>query len=109
MKIKILFVFLSMLSLFAINTQAQTSTTTTTIEKKVIVTPVPKSAKCTTVGPHWEGEVWVDTQTICTYENRVEGVAWVQDYWACTTYNVDTGACTAWEYKPGYWVKTLPN
>ena len=87
--------------------QAQTTNTTTVVEKRVIVSPAPKSTKCTTINAHWEGDVWFDTQTVCTYENRVEGIAWVQDYWACTSADA-TGNCTAWEYKPGHWVKTLP-
>lgn len=84
-----------------------TTTTTTTVEKHTIVNPAPQSSKCTTVKGHWEGDVWVDTQTVCTYENRAEGVAWIQDYWACTAFTGD-GNCTNWEYRPGHWVKTLP-
>lgn len=80
----------------------------TVVEKQVIVTtPAPKSVSCTSVAAHWEGNVWFNTQSICTYENRAEGVAWVQDYWACTVATGD-GNCTTWEYRPGHWVKTLP-
>lgn len=82
-------------------------TTTTVVEKKVVVTPPPKSVNCTAIPAHWEGDTWVDTQNICRYENRVEGVAWVQDYWACTAATA-TGDCTTWEFRPGHWVKTLP-
>ena len=81
--------------------------TTTVVEKHVVITPSPKSTKCTTVTAHWEGDVWVDDQTVCTYENRPEGAAWIQDYWACTAYTA-TGDCSAWEFKPGHWVKTYP-
>lgn len=92
------------IALFAcINLQAET---TTVVEKKVVVTPAPKSASCTMVSAHWEGDVWVDQQSVCKYENRAEGVAWIQDYWACTT--ATDGNCTSWEYRPGHWVKTLP-
>ena len=98
---------ISLLSLFIpVNVQAQ-ETTTTVVEKRVIVTPAPKSVKCTTVTGHWEGEIWIDAQTVCTYENRAEGVAWVQDYWACTVFTAD-GKCSTWEYRPGHWVKTYP-
>jgi len=99
----------SILSLF-IYTGAfaeDTTTTTTVVEKHTIVSPAPKSAKCTTVNGHWEDNIWVDAQTVCTYENRAEGVAWIQDYWACTVFTSD-GSCTNWEYRPGHWVKTLP-
>lgn len=89
---------------FCYNVYAQE---TTVVEKRVIITPAPKSAKCTTVAGHWEANIWVAEQTICTYEGRAEGVAWVQDYWACTASTAD-GNCTTWEYRPGHWVKTLP-
>lgn len=104
---KHLFIFVSFLSLFFTFTiNAQETTTTTTIEKKVVVTPAPKSVSCNTVNAHWEGNVWFDTQTICRYENRPEGMAWVQDYWACTAAT-DQGVCTTWEYRPGHWIKTM--
>lgn len=86
--------------------QAQ-ETTTTVIEKHVVVTPVPKSVTCTTIKAHWEGNIWVNDQTICKYPDRTEGVAWVSDYWACAAATAD-GTCTNWELKPGYWVKTYP-
>jgi len=100
----------SLLSLFftlGAYAQNDTTTTTTVVEKKTILTPAPKSVNCTTVAAHWEDNVWVDTQTICRYENRAEGIAWVQDYWACTVATA-TGDCTNWEFRPGHWVKTLP-
>ena len=98
---------LSIFSLFfsTFNAVAQE---TTVVERKVIITPAPKSANCKTIAAHWEGDVWFDSQTVCTYENRAEGVAWVQDFWSCTKYDGVTGECSNWEYKPGYWVKTLP-
>jgi len=97
------------LSLFFIFTIANAQETTTeTIVTKKIITPAPQSESCTTITAHWEGNVWYDNQTICTYSNRTEGVAWVQDYWACTHYDTTTGDCLSWEYKPGYWVKTIP-
>jgi hypothetical protein len=86
---------------------AQADTTTVTVEKKTIITPSPKSSTCTTVDAHWDGDVWVDTQTVCTYENRSEGAAWIQEYWACIAFTGD-GTCTSWEYRPGHWVKTYP-
>src|SRR6266568_913910 len=101
-------IFLASLCSFSIicsNVQAQG---TTVVEKKAIITPVPKSMNCSTVAAHWEGDVWIDTQTVCSYENRVEGVAWVQDYWSCTKYDLSKGQCTNWEYKSGHWVKTMP-
>lgn len=100
------------LTAFAEETSVTTTTstnpatgTTTVVEKKTIITPAPKSVSCSTVAAHWEGTVWVDTQTRCKYEGRAEGVEWIQDYWACINFT-DDGNCTSWEYKPGYWVKT---
>ena len=108
-RFKIFVIIASLFAIFAFfgaRAHAQ-EVTTTTVEKKTIITPAPKSASCTTVKAHWEDNIWYDTQTICKYENRTEGVAWVQDYWACITAT-DTGECTAWEFKPGHWVKTFP-
>lgn len=109
LRFSVLFFVASILAFFfSLSAQAQDTTTTTTtiVEKPVIMTPVPQSVNCSTVAAHWEGDVWVNAQTICKYENRPEGVAWVQDYWACTVYS--NGECTNWEYRPGHWVKTLP-
>lgn len=83
----------------------QAETETTVVEKKVIITPSPQ-ATCTTIDGHWEGNAWVSKHDVCKYENRTEGVAWVQDYWSCTVYKAD-GTCTSWELVPGHWVKTL--
>jgi len=84
--------------------QAQT-TTTTVIERHVIESPAPKGT-CTTIAAHWEGKEWRDSYTLCKYENRKEGVAWVSDYWSCTQYTAD-GQCTTWALVPGHWVSTL--
>ena len=111
MNFKNIILFLSIFCSFFISFQAvaqDTTTATTVVERKVIVTPAPKSAKCTTISGHWEGDVWFDSQTVCTYENRTEGVAWVQDFWSCTKYDSTTGECKTWEYKPGYWLQTMP-
>jgi hypothetical protein len=100
-----------MLTAFAQETTTTTTTTdaatgkTTIVEKKVIITPAPKSISCTTVAAHWENDIWVDTQTVCKYEGRTEGIEWVQDYWACVKFT-DAGDCTNWEYRPGYWMQT---
>lgn len=100
------FIFISFFSVFVCTgSQAQE---TVVVEKHEIISPAPKSSNCTTVPAHWEGNVWIDTQTVCSYTNRTEGVAWIQDYWACTAFNTTTSECTAWEYRPGHWVSTLP-
>jgi len=90
-----------MLFNFSVYAQDATTSTVTTTTKKVIITPVPKTVKCTNIPAHWEGDIWVDTQSVCTYENITK--AWVSDYWTCTKSNVDTGECMAWEFKPGHW------
>lgn len=85
--------------------QAEETVTTTVVEKNTIVSPTPK-ATCSAVAGHWEGNVWIATHDVCKYENRVEGVAWVSDYWSCTEATAD-GTCTSWTLVPGHWVKTL--
>jgi len=92
------------LLLGSFNALAQTTTTTTVVEKH-IVTPAPKGT-CTTVAAHFEGDVWQDSYTICKYENRQEGVAWVSEYWSCTASTSD-GTCTTWALVPGHWISTL--
>ena len=92
--------------------QAQTTSTTTTtptgtttvVEKRTIVTPAPKG-NCTTIAAHWEGNEWRDTYTLCKYENRKEGIAWISDYWSCSDYTAN-GNCTTWALVPGHWVNT---
>ena len=84
--------------------EQSTTTTTTVVTKPPIITPAPKSVSCTSVSAHWEGNIWIDAQTVCTYENRTEGAAWVQDYWSCTAFTVD-GNCTSWQLVPGHWVQ----
>lgn len=92
-----------LLSLFvSLGAQADT---TTVVEKRVITTPVPK-ATCTTVEGRWKGNTWTAAHEVCKYENRKEGVAWVDSYWSCTDAAAD-GTCTNWTLVPGYWVQTL--
>lgn len=95
---------ISLLSLFfSFGVQAQEATTTV-VERGVIITPAPK-AVCASVAGHWEGNIWIEKHDICKYENRTEGVAWVNDYWSCTVANPD-GTCVTWALVPGHWVKT---
>src|SRR5688572_13771041 len=96
---------ISLVSLFfSFNIQAQEATTTV-VEKRLIISPTPK-ATCNSIAGHWEGNVWINTHDVCKYENRVEGIAWVNDYWSCTAATED-GNCTNWVLVPGHWVKTL--
>lgn len=92
---------LSALLILPLSNQAQT-----VVEKKLIVTPVP-TATCETVEGHWEGIIWVATHNVCKYTNRTEGVAWIDNYWSCTTSD-NNGNCTAWTWVPGHWVATYP-
>ncbi len=75
-------------------------------QETAIISPAPK-ATCTSVPGHWDGAVWVTTHDVCKYENRIEGVAWVNDYWSCTAATADGTNCTTWVLVPGHWVKTL--
>lgn len=90
--------------LASFNAFAQTTTTTTVVEKRII-TPAPKG-ECTTVAAHFEGNIWKDSYTVCKYESRKEGIAWISDYWSCTESTAD-GNCTSWTLVPGHWVSTL--
>jgi len=78
----------------------------TTQTNITITTPAPV-ATCTNVASHWEGKIWVEAHNVCKYENRPEGVAWINDYWSCTEASAD-GKCTTWALVPGHWVTTLP-
>lgn len=93
---------LGLLSVMSISANAQaTGATTPVVEKYVIVSPTPKGV-CTTVAAHWSGNVWVAAHEECKYENRTEGVTWVNDYWSCTASTSD-GNCTTWALVPGHW------
>lgn len=103
LNIRLSTITISLLSIFiSFSIHAQN---TTTMEKHIIVTPAPK-ANCTSVAGHWEGNIWVDTHSVCKYESRTEGAAWVSEYWSCTEAT-DDGTCTTWALVPGHWVKTL--
>jgi hypothetical protein len=101
--VSVLAIFL-LSSLFSCYVQAQ-ETTTTVVEKHVIISPAPKGV-CTSIAGHWEGNIWIDRHEVCKYENRTEGVAWVNDYWSCTVATAN-GTCTSWVLVPGHWEKTL--
>lgn len=116
---------------FSMDVKAQDSSTTTEVttttapittsvsptERHVIITEVPAPKVVTTapvnyincfkVEAGWHGEVWVPEHRICQYENSPEGEAWVEGYWTCTQFKVDTGDCTAWDWKDAHWVKVL--
>jgi hypothetical protein len=92
-----------LLSLF-VSFGAQAQETTTIVEKRIITSP-PK-ANCTTVEGKWKGNTWIASHEVCKYDNRKEGVAWVNSYWSCTDAAAD-GSCTNWSLVPGYWVQTL--
>ena len=97
------FLGITILSLLFTTAFAQ-ETTTTVIEKHVIITP-PPTAVCATIAGHWEGNIWVDKHDVCKYENRAEGVAWINPYWSCVAFT-DDGSCTNWAWVPGHWEKT---
>ena len=78
---------------------------TMVVERKVVTTPEPK-AICTTVEGSWKGNTWISSHEVCKYENRKEGVAWVNSYWSCTDAAAD-GTCNTWTLVPGYWMQTL--
>ena len=92
----------------------------------VIVTTVPAPKEeiivpqgyisCFTVPAGWSySNLWVPEHKVCQYPSTtgttVQGVAWVDSYWACTHYKTmdkpTQADCTTWEWRPGHWVKTL--
>ncbi len=96
---------LSLLSIF-VSLGATAQEATTTEQKRVIITtPTPK-ATCKTVEGHWQGSSWIASHDVCKYENRKEGVSWVNSYWSCTDAGTD-GTCTNWTLVPGYWTQTF--
>jgi hypothetical protein len=95
---------LGLLSAFiSIGAQAQTMATTDA-GKRVMISPTPQG-NCKTVEGHWQGTTWIATHEVCKYENRKEGVAWVNSYWSCIDAGTD-GTCTNWTLVPGAWVQT---
>jgi hypothetical protein len=47
--------------------------------------------------------MWVPGHQICRYSNLPGRVEWVSGYWACTEYNLDTGACGYWDWRSPRW------
>ncbi len=87
-------------SLASFSVKAQENTTV--VEKYVVVSPAPKG-ECVSVASHWEGNIWVAAHDECKYENRSEGVMWINAYWSCTSSTPD-GNCSTWVLVPGHWV-----
>lgn len=122
-RLKLLFslLFITLASLFAcMNAQAQDEQGTITI-----VTPVPAPKEtvvipqgytsCFTVSAGWYKGVWYPEHRVCQYNpdqtTSAQGDAWVEGHWACVKYSTEEqikGQCTNWEWRSGYWVKTLP-
>jgi len=119
----------SLFSLFAcLSAQADETTTVVTpatseattvttspvvVERHVIVTTVP-AAKEVFVMPSnytncfpvegWFGNVWVPKHNICLYKDSSNGAVWIEGYWACSKYKIETGDCTNWDWMPARWV-----
>jgi hypothetical protein len=97
-------------------TTTQTSNGPVTVEKRVITTTVPAPKEvietptgyvsCATIPAGWVDANWVTEHKVCKYENATEGVAWVDSYWSCTQYKIDTGECTNWLWVAAHWEKT---
>lgn len=87
------------------------------MERHVIITEVPAPkiivdapvnyVSCSTVPAGWHGTVWIPAHKICQYSNAPEGVAWIEGYWMCTKYKLDSGECTGWDWKDAHWVKVM--
>jgi hypothetical protein len=116
----------SLITLFSFGTaQAQEDTFVNSQGQTVIVTTVPAPKEtvvipvgyvnCFTVPAGWNYKnVWVAEHKVCQYTSangtKIQGIAWVDGYWACTKYrNVQPtqGECTNWAWQSGHWVKTL--
>lgn len=97
-------------------TTTETPTGSVTVEKHTITTTVPAAkevietpsgyASCASVPAAWVGDKWVPEHRVCKYENSSQGVAWVDGYWTCTQYKVETGECTNWNWVSAHWEKT---
>lgn len=102
-------------------TTSPTTTTTVTptssgqqvVVRKEIVTTVPSPKEiveipagfttCDTIEAGWDGDIWVPRHQVCRYSNQPGKMTWVEGFWACTTYKIDDGTCTNWEWRPGHW------
>lgn len=120
----------SMTSLFSLlvcnQTQAQESLAVNMQGQPVIISTVPAPKEvvviptgyvnCFIVPAGWNYKnVWVAEHKVCQYSpnngGEVQGVAWVESYWACIKYinasDPKKGECTDWQWQPAHWVKTL--
>jgi hypothetical protein len=105
---------------------AQEATVVQVQEQPMIITTVPAPKEqivvpqgyisCFVVAAGWSyNNTWAPEHKVCQYApnngTAVQGVAWVDSYWACTQYKSSDrpkeGECTKWEWQPGHWVKTL--
>lgn len=94
----------------------QTTNGPVTVEKRIITTTVPAAketvetpvgyASCDTVPAGWENNVWIAEHRVCKYSSSTEGAAWIEGYWSCTKYTIETGTCTSWNWVSAHWVKT---
>lgn len=90
---------------------------TTVTKEQVIVTPVPEAkevievptgyANCFTVNSGWFNNEWVPQHRVCQYKDMPGKAAWIEGYWACTKYKMETGSCTEWKWRAARWVETL--
>lgn len=105
----------------AVNANTAAAVNATTAIEIVTPTPAPKetavvpegSVKCFVVKGAWSNGAWVPDHRVCQYnQSNNEGTAWIDGYWTCTKFS-PTGqsqaTCTNWDWKPGHWVKNLPN
>jgi hypothetical protein len=80
-------------------------------KREVIISPAPTVKEVlpeATRPPHcfvsdaaWYGNVWVPERKLCQCKNQCQRVAWLDGYWACTTFK-SNGACADWHWRAGH-------
>lgn len=98
-----------------VNETGQTVIVTTVPAPKEVVV-IPKGyVNCFTIPAGWNYKnIWVAEHKVCQYTSTnngtIQGVAWVDGYWACTKYKSTSSTqsdCVSWDWQAGHWVKTL--
>ena len=93
-----------------------TTPTTTTTERRIVTSvPAPKEiivapagfTNCFTIKEGWFDDKWIPEHRVCRYANASEGDIWIEGYWACDKYNLDSGECTNWVWREPRWTSSI--
>lgn len=96
-------------------TTKQTASGPVTVEKRTIVTTTPEPKEvietpsgfvsCENLSAGWYNDVWVAGRRVCKYANSPLGLDYVQGYWTCSQYTIETGECNSWNWVSPHWEK----